>query len=264
VEEIDGLEAVMQGHSAIVAPLQLEGGLAGFIVTSPPDDEDGSTFSERKLRLLSGIAQQARLAINSASSFESLELTFLSTVEALANALEAKDEYTSSHARWITDMSLEVGKRLGLEAPSLKRLELGALFHDIGKIGIPHSILLKPGPLSGGEWRVMRTHPELGERILAPIDRLADVRPIVRHCHERHDGQGYPDGKAGDDIPIESRIILVCDAFHAMSTDRPYRERLSLDEASRRLEEAAGTQFDPHIVEVFLGLISEHPGLAAP
>jgi HD-GYP domain-containing protein (c-di-GMP phosphodiesterase class II) len=149
-------------------------------------------------------------------------------------------------------MALQVGTELGFEAHALKRLELGALFHDIGKIGIPTSILLKPGPLTAEERRVIETHPELGERILEPIERLAEVRTIVRGCHERWDGAGYPDGKAGEEIPIEARIIFVCDAFHAMTTDRPYRKRLSDDEARRRLREAAGTQFDPGVVDVFL------------
>ena len=100
----------------------------------------------------------------------------------------------------------------------------------------------------------METHPELGERILEPIARLKDVRPIVRHCHERWDGKGYPDEVGGDEIPVESRVIFVCDAFHAMTTDRPYRKRLSVDEACRRLRESAGTQFDPEVVDVFLSL----------
>jgi HD-GYP domain-containing protein (c-di-GMP phosphodiesterase class II) len=110
---------------------------------------------------------------------------------------------------------------------------------------------------------VIETHPELGERILAPISRLEDVRLIVRHCHERWDGAGYPDGKAADDIPIESRVILVCDAFHAMTTDRPYRSRLPIEEAIRRLLESAGTQFDPAVVEAFIrltpGSLEDHP-----
>jgi HD-GYP domain-containing protein (c-di-GMP phosphodiesterase class II) len=158
-------------------------------------------------------------------------------------------------------MSLEVGRSLGLDGDALKRLELGALFHDIGKIGIPHSILHKPGPLTDGEWEVMKTHPELGERILAPIERLSAVGPIIRHCHERYDGLGYPDGKRGEDVPLEARIIFVCDAFHAMTTDRPYRSRLTVEEACRRLVDNAGTQFDPRVVEVFTTLLRERPEL---
>ena len=160
-------------------------------------------------------------------------------------------------------MALEVGSKLGLDPKSLKRLELGALFHDIGKIGIPSEVLLKPGSLTPDERKVIEQHPELGERILAPIVRLSDVRPIVRHCHERFDGAGYPDRLAAEDIPLESRIILVCDAFHAMTTDRPYRGRLPLEEACKRLRDGAGTQFDPDVVGVFLDVLNGDPELAS-
>ena len=138
----------------------------------------------------------------------------------------------------------------------LRRLEYAALLHDIGKIGIPQEILNKPGPLTPSERAVIETHPILGDRILAPIEQLADVRGIVRACHERWDGGGYPDGKTGVEIPLEARIILVCDAYHAMITDRPYRDRLPDSEARRRLREGKGTQFDPDVVDVFLRLES--------
>jgi diguanylate cyclase (GGDEF)-like protein len=255
---IEGAPAEFSSPTFAVAPLGLEGGRTGYIVAAVPEQGEAA-FTEQPVRLLAGIASQAKLAIANAGSFENLERTFLSTVEALANALEANDEYTSTHARSITDLSLWVGAGLGLDPRGMKRLELGALLHDIGKIGIPANILSKPGPLTEHERGVIELHPELGEKILAPIDRLAEVRPIVRHCHERWDGEGYPDGKTGEEIPIESRIIFVCDAFHAMTTDRPYRKRLSVAEACRRLEESAGSQFDPGIVEVFLSLLREQP-----
>ena len=111
---------------------------------------------------------------------------------------------------------------------------------------------------------MIETHPELGERIIAPITRLQEVRPIVRHCHERFDGDGYPDRIAGSEIPLESRIVFVCDAFHAMTTDRPYRGRLAIAEARRRLEEGAGSQFDPSVVAAFVRLLEEHGELLAP
>ena len=241
-----------------IAPLRNDGKLEGFIAVREPTTDSEHTVEEI-LRLLRGISDQAAVALERARSYENLEETFVSTIEALANALEANDEYTSSHTRWITDMALRVGEALGLEGNDLKQLELGALFHDIGKIGIPTSILLKPGPLTADERSIMEMHPELGERILEPIDRLAEVRTIVRSCHERWDGAGYPDGKAGEEIPLESRIILVCDAFHAMTTDRPYRKRLSGDEACRRIRTGSGTQFDPAVVDVFLSLPLEVP-----
>jgi HD-GYP domain-containing protein (c-di-GMP phosphodiesterase class II) len=256
LQAIDGVPE--PGANYAVAPLHFEGERCGCIVAM-----DTQGFSPRTMRLFAGIAHQARLAIQNAGAYDNLEETFFSTVEALANALEANDEYTSSHARWITDMALEVGRELGLDANSLKRLELGALFHDIGKIGIPSTILLKPGPLTKRERTIMETHPELGERILAPIARLEAVRPIVRHCHERWDGKGYPDTLAREDIPVESRVIFVCDAFHAMTTDRPYRKAMSFEEACKELEGGAGTQFDPDVVAAFLRLapaaLEAHP-----
>ena len=238
-----------------IAPISVDGRW-GVIAVAVPEDV---RLGKRELELLAGIAHQSKLAIANASSFESLERTFLSTIEALANALEARDEYTSSHARWITDTALRVGAELGLDGDALKRLELGALFHDIGKIGIPNSVLLKPGPLNEDERALIETHPELGEKILAPIDQLGDVCTIVRACHERWDGRGYPDRKAGDEIPLEARIIFACDAFHAMTTDRPYRGALPAEEALRRLEQAAGSQFDPAVVDVCLRLLEAPP-----
>ncbi len=238
--------------SYAVAPFSVGRGI-GCIIASLPETD----FGERELRLLGGLAHQAQLAIANASNYEGLEQTFVSTVEALANALEANDEYTSMHARWITDLALRVGDELDLDKRGLKRLELGALLHDIGKIGIPSDILAKPGRLTAEERALIETHPELGERIIAPIDRLQEVRTIVRHCHERWDGDGYPDRISGEEIPLESRIVFVCDAYHAMTTDRPYRKRLSHPEAVRRLRDGAGSQFDARVVEVCLSVLSD-------
>jgi len=237
--------------SYALAPVEVDDRLICIVAALPPGD-----FGERELRLLGGLAHQAKLAIANASNYEGLEQTFVSTVEALANALEANDEYTSRHARWITDLSLRVGRELGLDDRKLKHLELAALLHDIGKIGIPSDVLSKAGRLTIEERRLIETHPALGERIIAPIERLQAVRPIVRHCHERWDGRGYPDGLAAEEIPLESRIILVCDAYHAMTTDRPYRKRLSHPEAVRRLNDGAGTQFDPGVVNVCLDVLA--------
>jgi len=236
-----------------VAPFVVDGRW-GVIATAIPAK---TVYGDRELEVLGGLARQTQLAIQTAASYESLERTYLATVEALANALEANDEYTSTHARWIKDLALEVGAELAMEPTALKQLELGALFHDIGKIGIPSRILTKTGPLTEEERAIVETHPVLGEKILAPIEQLEEVRRIVRSAHEHYDGSGYPDGLSGDEIPLESRIVLACDAFHAMTTERPYRKALGVDEARRRLVEASGSQFDPQIVDALLRVLGD-------
>jgi len=235
----------------VIGPFVVEGRW-GVVAAAVPRK---NVHDDRDVELLGSIARHARLALQTAVSYETLERTFLATVEALANALEANDEYTSSHARWITDLALRVGEELDFTPHELKRLELGALFHDIGKIGIPARILSKPGPLTAEERAIVEKHPILGERILAPIEQLGEVRLIVRCAHEHFDGTGYPEGLEGDQIPRESRIVLACDAFHAMTTDRPYRKSLGEDEAKRRLVEGSGAQFDPQVVEALLRVL---------
>jgi diguanylate cyclase (GGDEF)-like protein len=233
----------------LVAPLRWQPEGLGALVIVPPGAEH--QFGERDLRLARGIADVMSLALANAGSYEELERAYLSTIEALANALEAKDEYTSDHARALAEMSLAVGAEMGIEGERLKRLELGALFHDIGKIGVPSEIIRKPGPLTAAERKLMNLHPEIGEEILAPVPFLQPIRPIVRACHERWDGGGYPDRLQRDGIPVEARIIFVCDAYHAMTSDRPYRNAMPTDEAVKRLRAAAGTQFDPDVVAAF-------------
>ncbi len=236
----------------LVAPMTWEPHGLGTIVVAAPDE--AFRFTEHHLRLARGIADTASLALGNAGRFDELEEAYLSTVEALANALEAQDEYTHSHARSLAEMSLAIGERLGFEGERLKTLELAALFHDIGKIGVPSEIIRKPGPLTAEERRSINRHPEIGERILEPVPFLQAIRPIIRSCHERFDGKGYPDGLAGEQIPIEARIVFVCDAFHAMTSDRPYRAALPEREAIRRLRLSAGTQFDPAVVDAFVRL----------
>ncbi len=241
-----------------IAPLKLEQGRLGFVAAVAPHNK-GFEFTEQKLRLMASMSYQAQTAIAKELGLQEIEKFFGSMVDALANALEAKDTYTSSHARWIANMALDVGKELGLDHAALKDLELGALFHDIGKIGVPSAILSKPGPLSEPERLIVDMHPDIGKKILSPVERLGTVCVIVKHCHERYDGMGYPDGLAGDDVPIESRIIFVCDSFHAMTTDRPYRARMSIEKACDRLRVAAGSQLDPKVVDAFMRVLEERP-----
>jgi diguanylate cyclase (GGDEF)-like protein len=239
-------------REVLVAPVRWEPDGFGAIVAMAPGAS--ATFGPRQLRLAKGIADICSLALGNANSYQELERSYLATIEALANALEAQDQYTHNHARALAEMALAVGAELGFEGQRLKTLELAALFHDIGKIGIPSEIIRKPGPLSPDERGEINRHPEIGERILAPVPFLQHLAPIIRACHERWDGNGYPDGLAGEAIPLEARIVFVCDAYHAMTTDRPYRQALEEREAIRRLKVAGGTQFDRSVVEMFVGL----------
>jgi putative nucleotidyltransferase with HDIG domain len=162
-------------------------------------------------------------------------------------ALLERDRYTGEHSESVVEMAVAVARSLGLTASQVEDVRAAALLHDIGKVGIPDAILNKPGPLTPDERTIMAEHPVIGERILHSIGGFAPVADIVRHEHESFDGSGYPDGLAGDEIPIGSRIILACDAYHAMTSDRPYRARMSHADAFKELTRCAGKQFDPAV-----------------
>jgi HD-GYP domain-containing protein (c-di-GMP phosphodiesterase class II)/putative methionine-R-sulfoxide reductase with GAF domain len=234
----------------LVAPVKWEPDGLGALAAFP--DSPSRTFTERDYRLARGVADLASLAMGNATRFADLERAYLQTIEVLANALEAKDEYTSGHAREVAEFSITVGREMGLGQDELRVLELAGIFHDIGKIGVASNIINKPGALEPDEMAEMQKHPEIGAQILAPVEFLQPVRPIVRAGHERWDGNGYPDGLQGEDIPLGARIIFVCDAYHAMTSDRAYRKALPEGEALRRLREASGTQFDPAVIAAFL------------
>jgi HD-GYP domain-containing protein (c-di-GMP phosphodiesterase class II) len=212
----------------------------------------GLPFRQDEISLLEDIAAQTALALHAFRSTELAEAELLATIESLVSALEVQDPATSRHALAIVELAVGVGRRLGLAPAALRRLEHGAALHDIGKIGVASELLRKPAPLDEQETLAMRCHPELGARILEPVARLRDVAPIVRASHERYDGTGYPDGVAGDAIPLEARIVAVCDAFDAMVSDRPYRGAMSREAATAELHAGAGSQFDPRVVLAFI------------
>jgi diguanylate cyclase (GGDEF)-like protein len=182
---------------------------------------------------------------------------YRAVVRSLAAALEARDGYTGEHSDAVHALSVAVARKLGLYPREVAEVEAVALLHDVGKIGIPDQILHKPGPLTPEEWVLMREHPVIGERILRPLPGLSEVATAVRHEHERWDGRGYPDGISGEDIPLASRIVLACDAYNALVSDRPYRRRLSDATAEAELRRCAGTQFDPRVVYALLECIAE-------
>lgn len=172
-------------------------------------------------------------------------------------ALVARDGYTGAHSEAVVEHSVAVARRMGLSDEEVDEVQQVALLHDIGKIGVGDAILNKAGPLNEAEWEVMRMHPAIGEEIVASTKGLAPLAPAIRAEHERWDGEGYPDGLSGEEIPVASRIVLVCDAFHAMTSDRPYRKALGAEAALRELKKNAGTQFCPRTVEAFVGMVEQ-------
>lgn len=182
---------------------------------------------------------------------------FESTISSLLVALQERDGYTADHSEETVELAMAVGERLKMKSDDLATLADVALLHDIGKIGIPNEILNKTDGLDEHEWEFMKRHPEIGERIVAPVPGFADVAKAIRHEHERWDGAGYPDGLVGEQIPLPSRIVLVCDAYHAMITDRPYRKAIGEVRAREELEAHSGSQFDPQVVDALLAVIDD-------
>ncbi|MFA4875283.1 MAG: HD domain-containing phosphohydrolase [bacterium] len=181
-------------------------------------------------------------------------------VLSLARAVEAKDTTTGDHCDRLIRLSRAFGTYLGLEEKDIRTLERASILHDVGKIGIPDSILLKPGKLTDDEWEIMRTHPIVGEEICHPLKSLSEVCPIIRHHHEKWNGMGYPDGLMADSIPYLARVFQVMDAFDAMSTQRPYKRAFSLEETLRTLgEETVKGYWDPAVMDKFLDFIEKNP-----
>ena len=189
-----------------------------------------------------------------------LNCAYRGTALVLAEVVDADDAYTGMHTRDVVDLSLGVADRLGLEAERRRKVEFGALLHDVGKVAIPNAIINKPGPLDPAEWEIMRRHTVEGQRLLDNVGgAMSEIGAIVRASHERWDGGGYPDGLAGEAIPLESRIVSGCDAFNAMTTTRSYREAMTPAAAAAELVRCAGTQFDPVVVEALLAVIGVKP-----
>ena len=178
----------------------------------------------------------------------------LQFIEALAAAIDAKETATAQHSSRVTAISRSIGEAMQVSESQLLAVELAAVVHDVGKIGIPDSVLQKPGRLNTAEWDLIRTHPVVGSQIVGRISELTYVADVIRHHHERIDGNGYPDRLEGDAIPLPSRIIAVADAYEVMTSDRVYRPRLTDEEAVGRLRDCAGTQFDSEVVKVFCAL----------
>lgn len=250
---------LLTGHKDLAPPLETIKRLdiQGYCEKSDRFDQilllvESGLKSVSQMRIIQNINQQL------AEANEQLREAYYGTIESLRLAVDAKDTYTKNHSDRVSYYSVMIGKQLGMNENDLETLKQGALFHDIGKIGIPDAILQKPGKLTDEEYDDIKNHPSIGAKILAPAKIFSDLIPMVLHHHERYDGKGYPVGLSGEDIPLMARIVCVADSFDAMTSDRSYRPRFKVIEALEEIERCKGAQFDPLIVDAFMIALREN------
>jgi HD-GYP domain-containing protein (c-di-GMP phosphodiesterase class II) len=255
-----GVQPTSNGHAksggtAVSAPIMgADGVVQGTL--SAGTTQCSRTFAPRDLALLSELAGVAGAALSHAARRAELRSTLRDRIGAAAAAIDEHDGYTAGHSERVLELSRAVGERLGLGRADLVELELAALLHDVGKIAVPAAVLAKPAPLDENEVALIRAHPIWGAQLLAGVPGLEAVAVIVRFHHERWDGKGYPEGLAGERIPLASRIVAACDAYHAMTSDRPYRVAAEKTDALRELDVYAGSQFDPAVVEALVTTVT--------
>ncbi len=250
---------LLTGHKDLAPPLETirKLDIQGYC-------EKSDKFDQLLLLIESGIKsieqmnEIKRINDELSNTIEKLEKAYLDSIETLRYTVEAKDPYTRGHSDRVSRYSVLIGKYLGLSEEDLKTLKIGGLFHDIGKIGIPDSILLKESKLTDDEYSEIKNHPSIGAHILCNAEAFKDIIPIVKHHHERFDGRGYPGKLKGEDIPYFARIAAVADTFDAMTSRRTYRDSLPLDVVKEEIKDCSGTQFDPEIAKVFLDILENH------
>ena len=197
-------------------------------------------------------------------SYRRLEESSLEAIESLNAAVDAKDPYTAGHSARVQRVSLAVAEELGVARERFDAIRFGGLFHDIGKIAVPDRVLTKSGALDDGEYAVIQRHPADGAEIVSHFGRLREAVPLIRHHHERWDGKGYPDGLAGEEVPVEAFIVGLADAWDAMTTDRPYRGALTMEAAAAEVRRCRGTRFCPAVVDAFFAALRRQPSLFEP
>jgi PAS domain S-box-containing protein len=249
-ESPDYLSVDERTRSEICVPLKIGERVVGVINV---ESTQPNAFNQSDERFLESLAGQVAAAMENARLYEELESSFVQTVLALANAMDLRDSYTADHSQRMAVLAEETGQLMGCTEDEIETLHWAAMLHDIGKIGVPDEILLKPKPLTEEEYEVIKKHPAQGASIVAPVEKLKHVAPIIHHHQEKFDGSGYPDGLKGEEIPHAARILMVVDAYVAMTDGRVYREARSHKEAIEELTSLAGIQFDPGVVEVFVG-----------
>jgi HD-GYP domain-containing protein (c-di-GMP phosphodiesterase class II) len=236
-------------RSELSAPIFVDGEVWGVLNIEAVEP---GAFGEADAVLVETIAASLGAAVHRAGLIAGMERTFTTTLAALTSTVEAKDDYTASHGEDVACLAARVALRMGLTRAQARDVRYAAMLHDVGKIAVPSEILLKAGPLSDEEWVVMRGHAAVGGDLVARIDAFAHLAPAVRASHERWDGGGYPDGLAGERIPLAARIIAACDTYDAIVTDRPYRPARTHVEAGEELRRVAGTQLDERAVDALL------------
>ncbi len=237
-------------ESYVSIPLTIKGETFG--VLNVTDKIDGSQFDEGETLLLLTLVRKAALNIENSLLYETLYNNLIDTLQCLVTTLEAKDRYTQRHSERVTDLALRIARAMSCSREEIESIRFAGLLHDIGKIGIHDVVLQKSIGLTEDEFSLVKTHPIIGQNIIRPLGLLPMETAIVRNHHERWDGQGYPDGLAGEKIPLLARILAVADSFDAMTSDRPYRSAKTQEEAINELKRCAGFQFDRGVVEAFL------------
>ncbi|MHC5114104.1 MAG: response regulator [Planctomycetota bacterium] len=251
------------GHPVLVHPIMCDGESIGVLIAGDKEGDDTSASSV-DMKLLGATASTTAIFLENAALYADLNATFLGTVEALTASIDAKDAYTCGHSQRVALLTQQLAAAAGLDEQFVARTKIAGLVHDVGKIGVPESVLLKPGKLDADEFAWIMRHPEMGHTILKDIPLLEDVLPGVLHHHERWDGTGYPAGLAGEQIPLLGRLIALADAFDAMSSDRTYRVRLERPQVIQEIVDGSGTQFDPELAPIFIALdFSEYDRLVA-
>lgn len=241
--------------SVLCMPMVTKGIVVGGLVVYK--GEGRPSYTQVDIELLAILCGQAAIAIDNIRLFEDLQRTHFEAMKALAQAIEAKDQYTRGHCDRTVEYAMAIAEKLTLSDEEKKALRYAAFLHDVGKIGIHESILAKEGRLTEDEYRMMQSHPSLGADIIKGVEFLEPVVPLVYHHQERYDGKGYPAGLIGEAIPLGARIVAVLDTFDAMTSNRPYRKAMPLDKALAELRRCAGTQFDPQVVGAFVTVLEE-------
>ena len=248
------LEYLNEFPAQLLIPLNSKGDLVGFIIAG--SKRSAQAYSHDDEVTLSTLANQTAVIIENARLYEDLENTFVQTVVTLANAIDLRDAYTSSHSQRIAEWAVYTAHLLGCTDQEVQAIYWGGLLHDIGKIGIPDAILKKPTKLDESEWKIIRQHTIHGAQLVASIKKLADVAPIIEYSHERYDGSGYPYGLKGEQIPLGARIIGVVDSYSAMRDERSYKRPFSHEEAINELKRNSGVLFDPEVVTTFMYVLN--------